>query len=93
MLLFSGEFYTLIMIDPDAFLASFGTNERPYLHWLLINAQNGIIENGRDVHSYAGPRPPYDAKFHTYYFLLYKQASNQPINVANMGDYTIGCDR
>ncbi len=88
----SDEYHTLIMVDPDVPFPTVGTSQRPLIHWLVINAPRGNIHRGTELHSYKGPRPP-NKEPHTYYFLLYKHNSGQPLNIVGTEGYTSGCDR
>ena len=43
---FVGELYTLLVVDPDVPVDTVGTEERPLLHWLVTNIENGNITTG-----------------------------------------------
>lgn len=63
----NGSLFTLVMKDPDAP----GGN---YLHWLVCNIENGILDKG--VVEYNGPNPPSShSHTHHYIFELYKQSA------------------
>ncbi|XP_061177338.1 uncharacterized protein LOC133186070 [Saccostrea echinata] len=71
--------YTLICLDPDA-----SASHAPIVHWMVTNIPDGNIQNGQTVLPYMGPMPP-AGKNHTYYFLLYTQAS--PIDGSILSGY------
>lgn len=80
---FKNQIHALLVVDlsiPPAF----GTPRRPFLHWLVVNIQDGDFSTGEEIFEYMGPAPPnpYD---HTYYFLLFEQS--QPI-YPEKGDYS-----
>lgn len=56
--------YTLIMWDPDALAKS-------WLHWLVINAEEGDVKHGEEIMKYAPPTPP--SGTHRYFVTLYSQ--------------------
>ncbi|XP_041477692.1 phosphatidylethanolamine-binding protein 4-like [Lytechinus variegatus] len=68
----SGEdFYTLLMIDPDA-------PQSPWLHWLVMNIKGDDLNDfgdlkGDTVTEYAPPTPPAGSGYHRYFFYLYYQ--------------------
>ncbi len=63
---FSGSgLYTLIMWDPDA-------RAKSWLHWLIINAEEGDVKRGEVIMNYAPPSPP--SGTHSYYIAMYSQA-------------------
>lgn len=62
------RYSTLIMYDPDAVYP-------PYLHFLVINIQNGNIQSGDVIVSYNGPTPPPGTGTHRYIFEQYEQKS------------------
>lgn len=76
---FTGDMYTLMMIDPDVAASSIATEDRPLVHWLVANIRNGNVSSGDEYARYIGPRPP-DRKPHYYYFLLYKQTAAIPVS-------------
>lgn len=60
-------FYTLIMHDPDAPVGN-------YLHWVIVNIQQSMSNNGDILLDYKGPAPPKGSGVHKYIFLLMKQS-------------------
>lgn len=56
--------YTLIMWDPDAPASS-------WLHWLVVNAEEGDVRKGEELMPYAPPSPP--SGIHTYSIAIYSQ--------------------
>lgn len=66
------EFYTLIMIDPDA-----PSRKAPimgeWIHWLVVNIPGEDISKGESLVDYTGARPLHGSGFHRYVFLIYKQ--------------------
>jgi phosphatidylethanolamine-binding protein (PEBP) family uncharacterized protein len=56
--------YTLLMWDPDAPAAS-------WLHWLVVNCEEGNIKRGEELVSYMPPTPP--SGTHRYFLGLYSQ--------------------
>ena len=86
-----GKTYTLIAVDPDVADSMHGSNERPKLHWAVINIVDGQVSAGKVLAEYAGPMPP-DDKPHTYYFLLYEQTAE--LSLEDLKEYTdAACDR
>lgn len=57
--------HVLLLTDPDAV-------QPEHLHWL--------VENGKPLLNYQGPRPP-DQKVHRYIFKLYRKQKSQPLKV------------
>lgn len=63
---FSGSgLYTVIMWDPDA-------HAKSWLHWLVINAEEGDVRRGEVIMNYAPPSPP--SGTHRYFIAMYSQA-------------------
>ena len=62
--------YTLIMWDPDA-------PAKSWLHWLIVNAEEGDVKRGEELMRYAPPTPP--SGTHTYHLAIYSQKG--PIQV------------
>ncbi len=63
---FSGSgLYTVIMWDPDA-------QAKTWLHWLVINAEEGDVKRGEVIMNYAPPSPP--SGTHRYFITMYSQA-------------------
>lgn len=56
--------YTILMWDPDA-------PAKSWLHWLVVNAESGDVQQGEEVMPYAPPSPP--SGTHTYYIGIYSQ--------------------
>lgn len=81
---FTGKTFTLLCVDPDVPRATAGTQERPLLHWMVVNIPEGRVAEGDTVMTYRGPQPPDTA--HYYYFLLYEQ--NNLINTTEAVNYT-----
>jgi len=75
----SHNYYTIMMVDPDA--PSAKTHEyRHWLHWLAVNipasAATGDhidVRKGHTVTPYKGPAPPAGSGPHRYVFLIYRQ--------------------
>lgn len=63
-------FYTLLMLDPDAFYCNKGTK----IHWSVFNIPGSNITAGDDVVAFAHPGPP-AMRFHRYIILLHQQSS------------------
>ncbi|KAI3456353.1 hypothetical protein Pfo_013016 [Paulownia fortunei] len=67
----SPNYYTLVMVDPDAPSPSEPTL-REWLHWLVIDIPEGSdASEGKEVMSYTGPQPP--TGVHRYVFAAFKQ--------------------
>lgn len=81
---FTGKTFTLLCVDPDVPRATAGTQERPLLHWMVVNIPEGRVAEGDTVMTYRGPQPPDTA--HYYYFLLYEQTNS--INTTEAANYT-----
>ncbi|XP_053376520.1 uncharacterized protein LOC123534091 [Mercenaria mercenaria] len=81
---FTGDWYTMITLDPDVPSSIAGTEERPLLHGLITNIMDGNVSTGHVGRAYSGPTPP-DYKPHYYYTLLYKQRST--LNATEMLNY------
>lgn len=66
------EFYTLIMVDPDA---PSRTNHtlREVRHWLVVNIPEDFVDGGDEVIEYLGSGAQKDTGLHRYVFLVYKQ--------------------
>lgn len=58
------------MTDPDAPPKTPG---KSYLHWLVVNIQNGDLASGREILSYQKPTPPPGTGRHSYRIQLYSQ--------------------
>lgn len=56
--------YTFIMWDPDA-------PAKSWLHWLVVNAEEGDVKKGEVLMPYSGPNPP--SGLHHYYIAVYSQ--------------------
>lgn len=56
--------YTLIMWDPDA-------PAKSWLHWLVVNAEEGDVKKGEELMNYTPPTPP--SGTHTYHIAMYSQ--------------------
>ncbi len=56
--------YTFIMWDPDA-------PAKSWLHWLVVNAEEGDVKRGEELIPYSGPNPP--SGTHHYYVHVYSQ--------------------
>lgn len=56
--------FTLIMWDPDA-------PAKSWLHWLVVNAEEGDVKRGEELMNYAPPTPP--SGTHTYHIAMYSQ--------------------
>lgn len=67
-----GEYYTLIMVDPDV-----PGKSNPYLrsfrHWFVGNIPGSNVDLGQTVSEYVGLGTPEGTGFHRYIFLLYEQ--------------------
>jgi len=71
-----GKYYTLIMLDPDA-PSSKNPKFRSWLHWIVINIQNGRVKNGTEIVPYKAPTPPTGTGKHRYIFFLLQQEQRQ----------------
>ncbi|XP_020798723.1 protein D2 [Drosophila serrata] len=67
-----GEFYTLIMTDPDA-PSRAQPKFREFKHWVLVNIAGNDLTTGEAIAEYIGSGPPQGTGLHRYVFLLYKQ--------------------
>ena len=74
----------MLCVDPDVPSPTAGTQDRPLLHWQVINIENGDLSTGHVEKPYAGPMPP-DNNPHYYYFLLYEQ--QMEINASTLMAY------
>ncbi|XP_060564390.1 uncharacterized protein LOC132723646 [Ruditapes philippinarum] len=81
---FTGDWYTMITLDPDVPSSTAGTEERPLLHGIVTNIMDGNVSTGHVGRAYSGPTPP-DNKPHYYYTLLYKQKAS--LNATEMLNY------
>ncbi|XP_017046686.1 protein D2 [Drosophila ficusphila] len=68
-----GDFYTLIMTDPDAPSRS-NPKFREFKHWVLVNIAGNDLASGEEIAGYVGSGPPEGTGLHRYVFLLYKQS-------------------
>ncbi|XP_016970322.2 protein D3 [Drosophila rhopaloa] len=68
-----GEFYTLIMTDPDA-PSRAEPKFREFKHWVLVNIAGNDLASGEAIAEYIGSGPPQGTGLHRYVFLLYKQS-------------------
>ncbi|EDX11860.1 protein D2 [Drosophila simulans] len=68
-----GEFYTLIMTDPDA-PSRAQPKFREFKHWILANIAGNDLASGEPIAEYIGSGPPQGTGLHRYVFLLYKQS-------------------
>ncbi len=68
-----GQYYTLVMTDPDA-----PSREDPKFgqikHWLVLNIPGTDLSKGETLASYRGSAPPEGSGMHRYIFLVYKQS-------------------
>lgn len=71
---------TLLMYDPNATVPS-------YIHYLVINIPNGILEKGDTVFTYNGPTPPPNTGTHYYIFKQYEQSVPIQINISNRSNF------
>ncbi|KAF5189092.1 Brother of ft and tfl [Thalictrum thalictroides] len=71
------NFYTLVMVDPDAPSPS-NPHQREYLHWLVtdIPATTGTTY-GKEVVCYESPRPA--VGIHRFIFVLFRQLGRQTV--------------
>ncbi|XP_015886852.3 protein MOTHER of FT and TFL1 [Ziziphus jujuba] len=68
------NYYTLVMVDPDAPSPSEPTL-REWLHWIVVDIPEGMdAAEGREVVPYMGPQPP--TGIHRYVFVLFRQKSS-----------------
>ncbi|XP_017079230.2 LOW QUALITY PROTEIN: protein D2 [Drosophila eugracilis] len=68
-----GEYYTLIMTDPDA-PSRAEPKFREFKHWVLVNIAGNDLSSGEAIAEYIGSGPPQGTGLHRYVFLLYKQS-------------------
>ncbi|KAH8326080.1 hypothetical protein KR067_001123 [Drosophila pandora] len=68
-----GDFYTLIMTDPDA-PSRAEPKFREFKHWVLVNIAGNDLASGEQIAGYVGSGPPKGTGLHRYVFLLYKQS-------------------
>lgn len=71
-----GDFYTLVMIDPDA---PSRKNQKygEIKHWLVTNIPGSDVNRGDETAEYTGSGAPKGTGLHRYIFLLYKQPSGK----------------
>lgn len=66
------EFYTLVMIDPDA-----PDPHRPvfsqFLQWLVVDIPGDHVSKGKPLKMYMPPSPPVYSAPHRYIFLVFQQ--------------------
>ncbi|KAL7729450.1 hypothetical protein ACLKA6_009012 [Drosophila palustris] len=67
-----GDYYTLIMTDPDA-PSRADPKFREFKHWVVVNIAGNDVSSGEALAEYIGSGPPKDTGLHRYVFLLYKQ--------------------
>lgn len=67
-------YYTLIMVDPDAY-SRMNPTQREVKHWLVGNILGNDISTGETIAEYLGSAPPNGSDYHRYVFLLYQQQS------------------
>ncbi|ALC46812.1 CG17919 [Drosophila busckii] len=67
-----GEYYALIMTDPDA-PSRAEPKFREFKHWVVVNIPGNDLSKGDVLAGYVGSGPPKDTGLHRYVFLLYKQ--------------------
>ncbi|XP_047952953.1 protein MOTHER of FT and TFL1-like [Salvia hispanica] len=66
------NYYTLVMVDPDAPSPSEPTF-REWLHWLVIDIPEGSdASEGKELMAYMGPQPPIG--IHRHIFAAFRQA-------------------
>ncbi|KAF5300296.1 hypothetical protein FQA39_LY11153 [Lamprigera yunnana] len=68
----SNDFYTLVMVDPDA-PSKKDPKSREWLHWLVVNIPGCKLSKGEVITEYVGAAPPEKTGLHRYVLLLYKQ--------------------
>ncbi|XP_017102722.2 protein D2 [Drosophila bipectinata] len=68
-----GDYYTLIMTDPDA-PSRAEPKFREFKHWILVNIAGNDLATGEAIAGYVGSGPPKGTGLHRYVFLLYKQS-------------------
>ncbi|XP_068156871.1 protein D3-like [Drosophila tropicalis] len=68
----SNQYYTLLMVDPDAPSRS-EPRYREILHWARINIPADAPKEGQVLAEYVGSGPPKGSGLHRYIFLLYQQ--------------------
>ncbi|XP_022220724.2 protein D1 [Drosophila obscura] len=66
------NYYTLLMVDPDASSAEQPTH-REFLHWMVLNIPGNQLIMGDVRVGYVGATPSSGSGMHRYVFLLYKQ--------------------
>ncbi|XP_021726318.1 protein MOTHER of FT and TFL1-like [Chenopodium quinoa] len=65
------NFYTIIMIDPDAPSPS-EPKMKEWLHWIIVDIPQGMdASKGKELVEYMGPKPP--TRIHRYVFVLFRQ--------------------
>lgn len=69
------EYYTLIMVDPDAPSRS-NPQSKFWRHWLIVNIPgqellHGNPLTGKILSAYSRPTPPPSTGYHRYQFLIY----------------------
>lgn len=82
----ANEFYTLLMVDPDAPSRANATF-REVRHWAVVNIPGDSVDKGDIIAEYRGSGPPKDTGLHRYIFLVYKQPNgkiqtNEPYSTA-----------
>ncbi|XP_002013313.2 uncharacterized protein LOC6587906 [Drosophila persimilis] len=66
------NYYTLLMIDPDA-PSPQQPSAREKLHWMVLNIPGNQLIMGDVRAGYVGPTPASGSGLHRYVFLLYRQ--------------------
>lgn len=72
----STDFYTLLMVDPDA-PSRADPKLREVRHWTVVNILGANVESGETLFEYIGSGPPKGTDLHRYVFLVYKQSNGK----------------
>ncbi|XXG52487.1 hypothetical protein AAC387_Pa03g0810 [Persea americana] len=73
------DFYTLVMVDPDAPSPSAPTH-REWVHWMVADIPGGsTASRGKEVLQYMAPEPP--VGIHRFVFILFSQNKTSDIPV------------
>ena len=80
------QYYSIIMVDPDAPTAS-NPIYADFIHWIRVNMNivGGKLVGGEDLLEYMGPSPPKGSGSHHYITLLIQHDKNSLVNVELSG--------
>ncbi|KAF2895554.1 hypothetical protein ILUMI_10618 [Ignelater luminosus] len=73
------EYYTLIMIDPDAPRRK-NPIQKEWQAWLVVNIPGSRVKDGETLTEYIPPCPVNFTGFHRFVFLVYQQPNRLDFN-------------